>query len=576
MTVRRIALELIESNPWQTRDHEDPEQVAEVAASIAQVDLLQYPVGRPYGEGAQLAFGHTRLAAYRKLAAERPGEFDTMPVDVRDLTDVQLFELGVRENLERKDLTPIEEARAMARYRDDFHKTSEEIGELFHLSGGAVRGKLRLLQLPAPVQSQLEGGQIGEGTARKLLAVQRLAPQRVEALASDLVKGGYSTPEAVTEEIGAVLQEEAFCMVSRWDARKSGDDDEPDGKIRAGQGLWPLGWKAPVNGPGHKKVQGILAEKGWELSPEIVEAVCEALTTDSDAEGVGNLFAVVPSEAVTLAAQYVAPPPCSACEFHQVLDGAHYCGIKACYLQKRHAWIEAETRKVSKRLGIPVYDAAADGKDFIAAPSEFTTNDGVQMHSSWKKLLEAKDASLRVRGKTPGYSKERGTDSYVVELVRVGKPAAEAKKREKHKRSSGGSFDYAAHERRMEQERKRQQASEQLIAQTAPILAEALVNHDSVAGLELIWGRLREYGDRTRLPEKKALRLAILREQIAASVLKDGISYDVRQKGPQATAKHLQGVATALGVKLPKAWEEMAAALEASVSTETAGGKKAA
>ena len=181
-----------------------------------------------------------------------------------------------------------------------------------------------------------------------------------------------------------------------------------------------------------------------------------------------------------------------------------------------------------------------------------------------------------MRGQPPGYSKEPGTGSYVVQLVRVGKAAVEAKKRAQHDRSSGGSSDHEAYLRKQDLGRIRQQASERLIEQTVPILAEALVNHDSVAGLEMILESFRERGATKKLPEKKALRLAVLRERIAAKVLAHAVGYDAARKGPKATAKHLQGVATALGVKLPKAWGEMAAALEAGVSTETAEGKKAA
>jgi len=585
MTITDVALELINPNPWQTRDHEDTEQVAEVAASIAKVGLLQNPVGRMVGQKVQLAFGHTRLRAYEKLFEQIGEPYGSMPVDVRELTDEEMFELAVRENVERKDLTPIEEARAMARYRDDFHKTSEEIGELFHLSGPAVRNKMRLLELPAAVQTQVEGGQIGEGTARKLLAVQRLAPERIETLATNLVKGGFDTPERISDEIRNVLQEESFCIVGAWEAKRGGDDDDPDGKVRAGKGLWPLGWKAAVEKPTAEKLLKLLPERfqptdvlniedAVPSEDKAVAEIIEALASGTDVDGVVKLYGLS-ADAAAWIRQFVAPPPCSACEFHQVLDGAHYCGIKACWSQKRQAWLEAETRKVSKRLGIPVYDSSADGKDTIAAPSEYVgDSSGQRLHSSWQKMLDAKDASLRVRGKAPAYSKEPGTGSYVVELVRVGKAAAEAKKR-KASSSSSGQFDREAYDRRREAQQKREQASRRLIEQTAPILAEALVNGESVAGLEMIWDTFRQYGDR-KLPEKKALRVAVLRERIAASVLAHTTGYSVQEKGPKTTAKHLQGVATALGVKLPKAWDEMAADLEASVSTETAEGKKAA
>ena len=92
-----------------------------------------------------------------------------MPVETRPLTDLEMFEMGVSENLARKDLTPVEEARAMARYRDDFGKTSAEIGRLFGLSDSTVRNKIRLLNLPEEVKEALEDGRLTEGGARNLL-----------------------------------------------------------------------------------------------------------------------------------------------------------------------------------------------------------------------------------------------------------------------------------------------------------------------------------------------------------------------------------------------------------------------
>src|SRR3990172_2736429 len=155
MNIAIMKIDQLSPNPYQTREREDPDQVVEVAGWILKVGLLQVPVGRRAdGKGVQLAFGHTRLAAYRKLVADGHREFEQMPVDVRELSDQEMFELAIRENLERKDLTPIEEARAMATYRDQFGKTSEEIGELFHLSASAVPNNLRLLELPAAVQGQ--------------------------------------------------------------------------------------------------------------------------------------------------------------------------------------------------------------------------------------------------------------------------------------------------------------------------------------------------------------------------------------------------------------------------------------
>jgi ParB-like chromosome segregation protein Spo0J len=199
--VKDIELDLIDPNPYQTREKENPEHIQQIAASIGADGLLQVPLARKVGERYQLAFGHTRLAAYRlldqvqyslathktmafeedslmarvMLQADRTGDagilFSRMPLQIRELTDEEMFRFAVRENHDRADLTPIETARSMSRYRDQFQKTSAQIGELFGLNEATVRGKLRLLQLPPDMQKQLSDGHVGEMAMRELLAV---------------------------------------------------------------------------------------------------------------------------------------------------------------------------------------------------------------------------------------------------------------------------------------------------------------------------------------------------------------------------------------------------------------------
>ncbi|HLC04797.1 MAG TPA: ParB/RepB/Spo0J family partition protein [Anaerolineales bacterium] len=585
MNIAIMKIDQLSPNPYQTREREDPDQVVEVAGSILKVGLLQVPVGRRAdGKGVQLAFGHTRLAAYRKLVADGHREFEQMPVDVRELSDQEMFELAIRENLERKELTPIEEARAMATYRDQFGKTSEEIGELFHLSASAVRNKVRLLELPAAVQGQV-GAQITEGTARKLLTLQKLAPQRVEGMAIKLTAGGYESAEEITAWIGDVLGEESFRMVARWQASKSTDEDSD--KIRAGEGLWRLDWKATVDPPSPTALLKMLPErlairlKKSDLKnagpDQALSEIIFALASGTDPVGIDTLWGIG-EDTATWIRQLVAPPPCSACEFHQVLDGSHYCGIKVCWTQKRRAWIAAETRRLSKKLGIPIYDPAADGKAHISAPIEYVNADEPyrmeeRLHSTWQKLLDAKDASLRLRGKTPGYRKGPGTGSHVVELIRVGKPAEKALAADK-KRVGSPRYDYEAQRKKQDREWALQRAAQNFVRQQAgPILAEALVNSESIAGLEMIHDALRDDEGRSKagVSKDKAARLATLRARIASAVLISALDFRDARKGPQAVAKHLAGVAKTLGARLPKDWDEIAAGYEpASTETETA------
>ena len=102
-----------------------------------------------------------------------------MPLNIVELDDQGMFEQAVAENRERKDLTAIEEAQAMAVYRDHFKKTSAQIGELFHLSDSAVRNKMRLLDLPDEVKAKISDRTITEGAGREVLTFMEL-PDEVQ------------------------------------------------------------------------------------------------------------------------------------------------------------------------------------------------------------------------------------------------------------------------------------------------------------------------------------------------------------------------------------------------------------
>ena len=165
-------LNVIDHNPYQVREAEDPEHVKKLALSIAAETMLQIPMGRKMGSHVQLAFGHSRLAAYKFLRDDGRQGYEFMPVEIRELTDQQMFDLGIRENLDRKSLTPVEEGKAMLIYRDQFGKTSLEIGKLFgNLSDSAVRNKMRLVKLPPEIQHCLATGEMLEGAARALLPI---------------------------------------------------------------------------------------------------------------------------------------------------------------------------------------------------------------------------------------------------------------------------------------------------------------------------------------------------------------------------------------------------------------------
>lgn len=210
-----VPLNCVLANPWQPRESEDAEHVKSLALSIQRDGLLQKPVGRvvtrfgrpleigsepDYGrdERVQLAFGHSRLAAYYWLYQNDSGyelAWAKLPVVVRYISDEEMFRLAISENLQRRDLTAIEEAKAMTRYRDDFGKSSVEIGELFGLSDSAVRNKMRLLKLPEFIQERLRGRLLSEGAARALLAIYEI-PEAKRA-AAELIYGKQKPSEII-------------------------------------------------------------------------------------------------------------------------------------------------------------------------------------------------------------------------------------------------------------------------------------------------------------------------------------------------------------------------------------------
>ena len=209
-------LDQIDPNPYQARETEDLEHIKKLADSIARDGLMQIPIGRKVGDRVELAFGHSRLAAYRLLrnGAGTPSQFDVMPVMIRDLSDVDMFRLSISENLARKDLTPIEEARAMERYRDEFGKTSAEIGALFGLSDSAVRNKMRLLHLPEGIQAELANSKVPELALREILSLLDL-PEEIRKKAEGFWDETIKPSQIIRDSLGGENAEATHQRISK-------------------------------------------------------------------------------------------------------------------------------------------------------------------------------------------------------------------------------------------------------------------------------------------------------------------------------------------------------------------------
>ncbi len=163
-------LDLIDDNPFNPRLFYKPAKVAEKAASIKEIGLLQKPKARILEGRVQLAFGGYRRRAYLKLRKDEPKKWLTMPLEIEEMTDDQMVIFALEENLKRDDNTPIEVARAIGGYFSFYPKTTETwMAKKLNLSQGHVSNMLRVLTLPDYVLEKIDEGRISFTMGRELL-----------------------------------------------------------------------------------------------------------------------------------------------------------------------------------------------------------------------------------------------------------------------------------------------------------------------------------------------------------------------------------------------------------------------
>lgn len=197
--VLELSLTSILSNPRQPRTRFDDAELEELAASVAQVGVLQPVLVRPSTDGHryELVAGERRLRA-----AERAG-LTEIPAIVRRTGDEQLLTEALVENIHRTDLDPLEEALAYQQLLEDFGVTHDELARRLGRSRSAISNSLRLLNLPAAVQQRVADRQLTAGHARALLALPESADQ--ERLAERVAAEGLSV-RAVEEEVRRALE----------------------------------------------------------------------------------------------------------------------------------------------------------------------------------------------------------------------------------------------------------------------------------------------------------------------------------------------------------------------------------
>ena len=185
----QLAIEKIVPNPFQPRTRFSELELDELSGSIRQHGVMQPIVVRQKGHYFELVVGERRWRA-----SQRAGLSD-MPAIVRDLDDQQVAALALIENIQREQLTAIEQARALARMRDEFSMDQAALAAMISSSRSNVANLLRLLNLAQSVQSMLESGSLEMGHARALLPLSENMQQKT---AEDIVKSQLSVRQTET------------------------------------------------------------------------------------------------------------------------------------------------------------------------------------------------------------------------------------------------------------------------------------------------------------------------------------------------------------------------------------------
>ena len=179
-----VSISDLSRNPYQPRQHFSEEKLEELADSIKKNGIIQ-PVAVRQSKSDTNKY-EIVAGERRWIAAQRAGLHE-IPVNILELSDVESLEVAIVENIQRDDLTPIEEARGYKRLSEEFKYDHENISKLMSKSRSHISNTLRLLTLPEDVIAMLEEGTLTSGQARPLIGLPSASN-----IAEEIVKNNYS------------------------------------------------------------------------------------------------------------------------------------------------------------------------------------------------------------------------------------------------------------------------------------------------------------------------------------------------------------------------------------------------
>lgn len=161
--LRTLAVSQMKPGKFQPRRQFEEEAIADLVESVREKGILQPILVRPIDGGFEI------IAGERRWRAAQRAQLHEVPVIIREFTDKEALEVALVENLQRQDLSPLEEADGYRRLVDEFSHTQEELAKAVGKSRSHVANMMRLLALPDPIKAMVEAKQLSAGHARALL-----------------------------------------------------------------------------------------------------------------------------------------------------------------------------------------------------------------------------------------------------------------------------------------------------------------------------------------------------------------------------------------------------------------------
>jgi ParB/RepB/Spo0J family partition protein len=415
-TIVYVPVDDICFNRFQQTGFHNEEKINEIASSILQnrdngtKGLLQVPTARKVTDDSiengltELAFGHHRYLAIKKLAESDPF-FSEMPLILRDLSDLEMFELMAIENFHRRDIDPLEEANTFHAYMTTFGKTSVETAQKFEKSEEYVRQSIRLLNLPEAAQDLVKNGTLTKTDARDLLVLNKLGGDELVLEALDEI-----TSQDVDDDVPAKNVIERTLRMSNETKNLDMNDDW----VKANKKFPVKHLKTITKDDVRNTLKRVATYQDDEAFEDAIAGVVMLITSGMELmDEAWPMFTSVSLDRLRVLAN---PGPCEKCPIHAVVDGDHFCGVPLCFTRKERAWELHKVDQMVEKIGVPLWQKtetpwvalsryeAADQKlwneghaDLRLKPAKYVWNNFEGLDANWQVVVVGDTAAKRLK-----------------------------------------------------------------------------------------------------------------------------------------------------------------------------------